>query len=91
MLQEQPFFMTNEEWYYHDKKKNRFFLTDKAPKEAQESYKKYYEQLDEPDPVFLEQVIKDAELYKRNELKKEGKTDDEIEKEISDWKNAIAS
>ena len=89
MLQEQPYFMTNEEWYYHDKKKNRLFLTDKAPKKAQESYKEYYAQIDKPDPVFYAQVIKDAEIYKRNKLKNEGKSQEEIDKIIADWKYMI--
>lgn len=44
MLSEMPYFMTNEEWYYHDKKEWKFKLTDKAPPEAIESYKKFYAQ-----------------------------------------------
>lgn len=32
---EKPLFLTNKEWYYHDDKINKFFLTDKAPEEAQ--------------------------------------------------------
>ena len=87
MLLEEPYFMTNEEWYYHDKKKNRLFLTDKAPKKAQESYKEYYAQIDKPDPVFYAEVMKDAEKYLRNKLKLEGKTNEEIEIIVNDWKN----
>ena len=86
MLQEQPYFMTNKEWYYHDKKKNRLFLTDKAPKEAQESYEEFYGN-DRPDPGLYAQVMKDAEEYLRNKLKNEGKTPEEIEEAVNDWKN----
>ena len=43
MMQLEPYFMKNPEWYYHDKKKMKYFLTDKAPKEAVQSYKEFYE------------------------------------------------
>lgn len=38
----QPYFFENEEWYYYDAKKNKFFLTDKAPQKAIISYKEFY-------------------------------------------------
>lgn len=41
-----PYFMKNKEWYYHDIKSFRYKLTNKAPKKAIESYKKYYKDLD---------------------------------------------
>lgn len=41
-----PYFLTNKEWYYYDIETGRYKLTDKAPKKAKESYKKYYEELD---------------------------------------------
>jgi hypothetical protein len=34
-------FMENKEWYYFDEKTMEFKLTDKASKEAIESYKEY--------------------------------------------------
>lgn len=40
-----PFFMTNKEWYEFDFKKRCFVLTDKATKEAKQSYKEYMEEL----------------------------------------------
>ena len=86
MLQEQPFFMTNKEWYYHDKKKNKFFLTDKAPKEAQDSYKKFYAE-DDVDIVFFDEVMKEVEKRKRQHLQEEGKSPEEIEKIIYEWKH----
>lgn len=41
-----PYFMENEDWYYHDEDEWKFKLTDKAPKEAIESYVKFYEELE---------------------------------------------
>lgn len=37
----EPYFMTNKEWYYYDREEFRIKLTDKAPKKARESYKKF--------------------------------------------------
>lgn len=42
---EMPYFITNKEWYYYDEKDEIFKLTDKAPKDAIESYKIFYEEL----------------------------------------------
>lgn len=39
---EMPYFMTNEDWYYYDDEEEIFKLTDKAPKEAIESYIEFY-------------------------------------------------
>jgi len=44
---ERPYFMENEEWYYHDKDEFCYKLTDKAPQKAIESYKEFYEEDDE--------------------------------------------
>ena len=38
-----PYFFINKEWYYYDEKEEIYKLTDKAPQEAIESYKKFYE------------------------------------------------
>lgn len=40
-----PYFATNKEWFEYDLKKQRLILTDKAPPEAVDSYKKYKEEL----------------------------------------------
>lgn len=88
MLLEKPYFMTNKDWYYHDPKKNRLFLTDKAPKEAKESYDKFYAELDEPDAVFFDSILKQAEERKRQHLKEQGKTPEEIELIIYEWKHS---
>ncbi len=37
-----PYFMENKDWYYFDKVEWRLKLTDKAPKEAVESYIEFY-------------------------------------------------
>ena len=37
-----PYFMTNEDWYYHDAEEWRYKLTPKAPIEAIKSYDKLY-------------------------------------------------
>ena len=49
-MQDMPYFLTNEEWFYFDG--NRFVLTDKAPKEAEESLTEFYN--DNSDGVFTE-------------------------------------
>lgn len=41
-LIDRPYFLEKKEWYYYDKEKMKFFLTDKAPKKAIESYKEFY-------------------------------------------------
>lgn len=42
MMQMPPYFMKDEEWYYFDRKEWKYFLTDKAPKKAIDSYNEYY-------------------------------------------------
>lgn len=42
-----PYFMNNKEWYYWDEKEWKYKLTDKAPKEAIESYKIFYKEINE--------------------------------------------
>lgn len=44
-MQDMPYFMENEEWYYFDYEKKRYMLTDKAPKEAIESYEDFYKEM----------------------------------------------
>lgn len=41
-----PYFMENEEWYYYDEEEEICKLTDKAPKEAIESYNEFYSEDD---------------------------------------------
>lgn len=46
ILLELPYFMTNESWYYIDKKDGRLRLTDAAPPEARKSYEEDHELLE---------------------------------------------
>lgn len=42
MTQDKPYFMSNPEWFYFDEKEWKYFLTDKAPNKAKESYTEFY-------------------------------------------------
>ena len=42
MTLEEPYFTSNPEWYKFDEENHRLVLTDKAPRKAVESYKKFY-------------------------------------------------
>ena len=42
MTLDKPFFMSKKEWFYFDEKEWVYKLTDKAPKEAVESYAEFY-------------------------------------------------
>ena len=44
-------FLKNKEWYYWDNKEWKYKLTDKAPKEAIENYKKFYEFIEKSDTI----------------------------------------
>lgn len=52
LIHERPIFLANPEWYYYDESEGRYKLTDKAPKEAVESYEKYYEKLNGPEEMI---------------------------------------
>lgn len=42
----EPYFMSNEDWYKYDEKSGRYVLTNKATDKAKESYKEFYSLLD---------------------------------------------
>lgn len=42
-----PYFLENEEWYYHDDEEGIFKLTDKATEEARKSYEEFYAEEDD--------------------------------------------
>lgn len=46
MFVDEPYFMTNPDWFAFDIKSKRYVLTEYAPKEARASYKQFYEDLD---------------------------------------------
>lgn len=41
-VEDKPYFMMDESWYYFDEKECRYYLTDKAPEEAKKSYDVFY-------------------------------------------------
>ena len=52
----EPYFMLNEDWYYFDEEDWCYRLTDKAPKEAVESYTEFYSEeieIDENGDVWV--------------------------------------
>lgn len=46
MFVDEPYFMTNPDWFAFDIKSKRYVLTEDASKEARASYKQFYEDLD---------------------------------------------
>lgn len=42
---DEPYFMTNDKWYYFDFEKRRYMLTEDAPQRAKDSYTEYYKEL----------------------------------------------
>ena len=45
-IDKEPYFLINKDWYYYDDEEFYYKLTDKATKEAIESYKEFYDLLD---------------------------------------------
>ena len=45
-IDKEPYFLINKDWYYYDDEEFCYKLTDKATKEAIESYKEFYDLLD---------------------------------------------
>lgn len=46
-INEQPYFLSNKDWYYYDEEDFCYKLTDKATKEAIKSYEEYYNNFDD--------------------------------------------
>lgn len=46
MTLSKPYFMRNTDWYKFDEEKFKYVLTDKAPKNAVESYNEFYEKVE---------------------------------------------
>ena len=42
IINEQPYFMENPDWYWFDEDEFRYVLTDKATEKAKKSYDEYY-------------------------------------------------
>lgn len=45
MTLDEPYFMTNKDWFYFDDAEWCYKLTDKAPEKARESYNQFYDEL----------------------------------------------
>ena len=45
-MKEQPYFMSDQAWYYFDEADFCYKLTDQAPPEAVQSYEEFYESSD---------------------------------------------
>lgn len=85
MLKKQPYFMKNPEWYYHDEEEWKYKLTDKAPKEAVESYNQFYN--DDVDMGLYNSIMTEVEKDYREDLRKQGKSEEQIEEIITKWKS----
>lgn len=47
MTVNEPYFMSNKDWYYFDEDDFCYKLTENAPQKAVESYKEFYNAIDE--------------------------------------------
>lgn len=83
MLQEEPYFMKNEEWYTHDDKHNKYVLTDKAPEEARRSYEKFYNAYCYD--AFDLGILKEVKQSMYDDAIAAGKTPEEAKKICDDW------
>ena len=52
-MRTEPFFMTNDDWYYFDEKEFCYKLKENAPEEAIKSYQKFYEEESDEDWVIM--------------------------------------
>ena len=46
MIHNEPYFMTNDAWYYYDEDELMYKLTENAPPKAQESYTEFYDNVE---------------------------------------------
>lgn len=84
MLKTEPYFMTNENWYYFDEKHHKFKLTKEAPREAVQSYKEFYE--DEFD-FTAQSVLASAINDFRKDMLKQGIPQQDVENILNTWQN----
>ncbi len=97
MLKSRPYFMKNKDWYV-EIPTSRFTvkreLTElgKSIPEVKKSYEEYMEEKKhyDPDPYFTYMALKDAEKSLREDYKKQGLLDEEIEKKVQEWKDRIS-
>lgn len=91
MLLEQPYFMTNKDWFYFKKDANKvvggkYYLTElgKSIPEVAQSYKEYYDKLDNQldDLGFMHDILKEIEKDVIEDGKQQGKSQEEIDAEV---------
>lgn len=86
MLKPRPYFMENKDWYKIIEI-GHWELTElgKSIPEVVKSFEEFFKD-DDPFPDFSRQILKDAENSLREDYKKQGLTDVEIEQKINEWK-----
>ena len=47
VINKEPYFLSNESWFYYDEEEFCYKLTDKATKEAIKSYEEFYNNFDD--------------------------------------------
>jgi hypothetical protein len=47
VINKEPYFLSDKEWYYYDEEEFCYKLTDKATKEAIKSYEEFYSNFDD--------------------------------------------
>ena len=47
VINEEPYFLSNKDWFYYDEEEFCYKLTDKATKEAIKSYEEFYNNFDD--------------------------------------------
>ena len=62
----EPYFATNEDWYYYDEIDEMYKLTKRATKEAIKSYEEFYKEL-EKDDLELEKAFNIGNEDKKGE------------------------
>lgn len=76
MLKE-PYFMKNKDWYTYDADKEQYVLTENAPVEAVESYKKFLKDLKDYNAMTFNKDGKKFKLYEDGTIEEDLEDDDE--------------
>lgn len=56
MMTDEPYFLSNKDWYIYNEEEFRYELTDKATDEAKKSYKEFYDLLENESTVGESEV-----------------------------------
>ena len=83
-MQDKPYFMTNNEWYYFDEEEFKYMLTDKAPKEALLSYEEFYKEFEEFNEVCKRIATElDEDFDKSSSLDVKESVDEQVNKSLN--------